>query len=93
MSNIPTSSDTPYVPYVPSDDVADFELLSAAILRDEAAVIRTRRMSDGEEISLIVVLDWFDDNRVRVIPIAEVVGLKEEFESPVSLDVEPNYMT
>ena len=87
-----TFSDTQYVPYVPSDDVADFELLSAAILRDEAAVIRTRRKSDGEEISLIVIFEWFDDNHVRVIPIAELVGFQEEFERPDSLDVLLNTM-
>ena len=82
-------SDAYYVPLVPSGDIADFDLLSNAILRDEAAVIRTRRRSDGEEISLIVVVDVFDDGRTSVTPIAELVGLNDEFDPPTSSDYEP----
>ena len=88
-----TFSEERYVTSVPFDDIADFELLSAAIVREEAGVVRMKRKSDGEDMSLIVVLDWFDANHVRVIPIAKLVGFEEEFEPPDSLDVEPKHMT
>ncbi len=88
-----TFSEEQYVPSVPFDHIADFELLSAAILRGEAEVVRMRRKSDGQDFSVIVVLDWFDANHLRVIPIAKLVDSDEKFEPPDSLDAEPKHMT
>ena len=72
---------TPYVRNVPTGDLADFDALSAAIDSGEAKVIRTRRKGSGDEVSLIVVSELVG-NCVRFIPIAEIVGLKEEYEEP-----------
>ena len=61
----PTFSD---VPSIASEDISEPDQLAEWIERGEVAVIRARRLNDGEEISLVVIVDS-DNDRVRLIPI------------------------